>query len=168
MEVARKALQREVAALDPNRGLFNAAPLHEYAQAGLFAERIVASLLSVLAALSLVLAAVGLYSVMAYAVGERTQEFGIRMALGAQRHKVLGLVLRKGMAMTIPGLIVGVAAAIAGARLVSSKMNLPLDFAEPVVFGLASLVLLAVALLASFMPARRATKVDPVTSLRSE
>ena len=168
MEVARKALQREVAALDPNSGLYNMAPLSEYTQAGLFAERIVASLLSMLAVLSLVLAAVGLYSVMAYAVSERTQEFGIRMALGAQRHKVLGLVLRKGMAMTIPGLIAGVTAAIAGARLVSSKMNLPLDLAEPVVFGLASLVLLAVALLASFMPARRATKVDPVTSLRSE
>jgi ABC-type antimicrobial peptide transport system permease subunit len=168
LEVARLALRREVATLDPNSGLYSVAPLSEYTQAGLFAERIVASFLSVLAMLSLVLAAVGLYSVMTYAVSERTHEFGIRMALGAQRRKVLGLVLRKGMAMTIPGLIGGVATTIVGARLVSSNLNLPLSLAEPAVFVLACLVLVSVALLASFVPARRATKVDPVSALRSE
>ncbi len=168
LEEARVALRREVATLDPNSGLYNTAPLSEYTQAGLFAERIVASLLSVLGLLSLALAAVGLYSVMACAVSERTHEFGIRMALGAQRSEVLGLVLRKGMAMTIPGLIAGVAAAIAGAHLASSKLNLPLSLAEPAVFVLASLALVSVSLLASFVPAWRATKVNSVTTLRTE
>jgi putative ABC transport system permease protein len=133
----------------------------------LFAERIVAGLLSVLGMLALALAAVGLYSVMAYAVSERTHEFGVRMALGAQRRSVLGLVLWDGLVLALPGLVAGVAAAMAGARLVSSKLNLPLSFAEPSVFALVALALVLVALLASYVPARRATKVDPMTALRA-
>jgi predicted permease len=168
LEGARVALRREVAALALTSGLYDTAPVSEYTQAGLFAERIVAGLLSVLGMLALALAAVGLYSVMAYAVSERTYEFGIRMALGAQRRQVLGLVLREGLVLALPGLVAGVAAATAGARLVSSKLNLPLSLAEPTVFGLAALALVLVALLASYVPARRATKVDPMTALRAE
>jgi ABC-type antimicrobial peptide transport system permease subunit len=168
MGAARAALRREVAALALASGLYDTAPLGEYTQGGLFAERIVAGLLSALGMLAVALAAVGLYSVMAYAVSERTHEFGIRMALGAQRHKVLGLVLRKGLVLTLPGLVAGVLAAIGGARLVSSKLNLPLSLAEPAVFGLVALALVLVALLASFVPARRATKVDPMKALRAE
>ena len=90
------------------------------------------------------------------------------MALGAQRHEVMGLVSREGLVLTLPGLVAGVAAAMAGARLVSSKLNLPLSLAEPVVFGMAALALVLVALLASLVPARRATKVDPMKALRAE
>jgi predicted permease len=165
---ARTALRREVAALALSSGLYDTAPLSEYTQGGLFAERIVAGLLSALGMLAVALAAVGLYSVMAYAVSERTHEFGIRMALGAQRHRVLGLVLWEGLVLTLPGLVAGVVAAMAGARLVSSKLNLPLSLAEPAVFGLVALALVLVALLASFVPARRATKVDPMKALRAE
>jgi len=168
MGAARAALRREVPALALTSGLYDTAPLSEYTQGGLFAERIVAGLLSALGLLALALAAVGLYSVMAYAVSERTHEFGIRMALGAQRHEVLGLVLREGLVLTLPGLVAGAAAAMAGARLVSSKLNLPLSFAEPTVFGLVALALVLVALLASLVPARRATKVDPMKALRAE
>src|SRR5271157_642698 len=168
MGAARAALRREVAALALSSGLYDTAPLSEYTQGGLFAERIVAGLLSALGMLAVALAAVGLYSVMAYAVSERTHEFGIRMALGAQRHRVLGLVLREGLVLTLPGLVAGVVAAIAGARLVSSKLNLPLSLAEPAVFALVALALVLVALLASFVPARRATKVDPMKALRAE
>jgi ABC-type antimicrobial peptide transport system permease subunit len=168
MEDARATLRREVTALALAGGLYDAAPLSEYTQAGLFAERIVAGLLPVLGMLALVLAAVGLYSVLAYAVSERTHEFGIRMALGAPRRAVLGLVLREGLVLALPGLVAGVAAAMAGARLVSSKLNLPLSFAEPSVFAWAALALVLVALLASYVPARRATKVDPMTALRAE
>jgi putative ABC transport system permease protein len=128
----------------------------------------VAGLLSALGMLAVALAAVGLYSVMAYAVSERTHEFGIRMALGAQRHRVLGLVLWEGMVLTVPGLVAGVLVAMAGGRLVSSKLNLPLSLDEPAVFGLVALALVLVALLASFVPARRATKVDPMKALRAE
>jgi len=167
-EAARAALRREVAGLALDGGLYNTAPLRDYTQGGLFAERIVAGLLSVLGMLALGLAAVGLYSVMAYAVSERTHEFGIRMALGAPRRRVLGLVLWEGLALTLPGLVAGAASATAGARLVSSKLNLPLGLAEPSVFALAALALVLVALLASYVPARRATKVDPMTALRAE
>jgi len=165
---ARAALRREATALSLSSGLYDTAPLGEYTQGGLFAERIVAGLLSVLGLLALALAAVGLYCVMAYAVSERTSEFGIRMALGAQRKEVLGLVLRQGLVLTLPGLVAGVAVAIAGARLVSSKLNLPLSLAEPAVFGMATLALVLAALLASYVPARRATKVDPMKALRAE
>jgi ABC-type antimicrobial peptide transport system permease subunit len=168
MGAARATLRREVAAQALTSGLYDTAPLSEYAQGGLFAERIVAGLLSALGLLALALAAVGLYSVMAYAVSERTHEFGIRMALGAQRYKVLGLVLREGLVLALPGLVAGVAAAMAGARLVSSKLNLPLGLAEPSVFAWAALVLIVVTLLASYVPAHRATKVDPMTALRAE
>jgi putative ABC transport system permease protein len=122
----------------------------------------------VLGLLALVLAAVGLYSVMAYAVSERTHEFGIRMALGAPRRGVLGSVLWEGLVLALPGLVAGVAAAMAGARLVSSKLNLPFSFAEPSVFAWAAFVLIVVTLLASYVPAYRATKVDPMTALRAE
>jgi ABC-type antimicrobial peptide transport system permease subunit len=168
LEGARAALRREVAALAVASGLYDTAPLSEYAQGGLFAERIVAGLLSVLGMLGLALAGVGLYSVMAYAVSERTHEFGIRMALGAQRRGVLGLVLWQGLVLVLPGLVAGVAAAMAGARLVSSELNLPLSLAEPSVFAWAALALLLVALVASYVPARRATRVDPMTALRTE
>lgn len=168
LDGARSALQREVGALAVARGLYDVAPLDEYTQAGLFAERMVAGLLPVLGILALALATVGLYSVMAYAVSERTHEFGIRIALGAQRRRVLGLVLLEGLLFVLPGLVAGMAAAMAGARLVSSKLSLPLSFAEPSVFAWAALAVVLVALLASYVPARRATKVDPMTALRAE
>ena len=166
LAAAREVLRRELAALARTSGLYNTARLTEYTQGGLFAERVVAGLLSVLGMLAL--AAAGLYSVMAYAVSERTQEFGIRMALGAQQHEVLGLVLRKSLRMTLPGLAIGVAAAFAGARLVSSKLNLSLGLTQPAAFISPVLALLSVSLLASFVPARRATKVDPITALQAE
>jgi len=168
LDAARVTLRREMAALDPNKALCELSTLTDYTQAGLFGERVAASLLSALGVLALALAAVGLYSVMAYAVSERTQEIGIRMALGAQRRQVLGLVLWKGLTMTMTGLVAGVAAAIASARVLSSALESPVSTAEPAVFAVVALSLILIALLASYIPARRATKVDPMTALRSE
>jgi predicted permease len=165
---ARSALRREAAALGAGGGLYEASTLEEYTQAGLFGERIAASLLSVLGLLSLALAAVGLYSVMACAVNERTQEIGIRMALGAQRREVLGMVLRKGLGMTLAGLAAGIAAAVAGARTASGVLNVPMGTDDPAVFAAAGAFLLAVAFVSSYLPARRATRIDPVDALRSE
>ncbi len=168
LDAARAALRREVEALDPNKGLYEVSTLAEYTQAGLFGERVAASLLSALAFLALALAAVGLYSVMAYAVSERTQEIGIRMALGARRVQVLGLVLWKGLAMTMVGLVAGAGAAIALARILASALGPSVNAAEPLVFAAAALSLILIALVASYIPARRASKVDPMTALRSE
>jgi predicted permease len=165
---ARAALRREAAALGVGGGLYETSSLEEYTQAGLFGERIAASLLSVLGLLSLALAAIGLYSVMAYSVNERTQEIGIRMALGAQRWQVLRMVLRKGLGMTLAGLAAGITAAVAGARAASSILNVPVSVNDPVVLCAAAAFLIAVALMACYLPARRATRIDPVEALRSE
>jgi predicted permease len=167
LDAARAVLRREVAALDPDKGLYDVSTLADYTEAGLFGERVAAGLLSALALLALALAAAGLYSVMAYAVTERTQEIGIRIAVGARPGQVLALVLRQGLAMTLAGLAAGVAAAIASARLLSDALGSPVS-AEPGVIAVAALALVLVALLATCIPAYRATRVDPMVSLRSE
>jgi putative ABC transport system permease protein len=104
---------------------------------------------------------------MAYAVAQRTQEIGIRMALGARPANVLGDILLKGMGMTAVGVAAGIAGALVLARLVSS-MLVDVSAADPLTFGSAALFLLGVALLASYFPARRATKVDPAVAFRCE
>jgi predicted permease len=168
LNLAREILRRDVAALDGNRNLYELSTLEDYTHASLFGERIAAALLSGLAVLALVLATVGLYSVLAYTVSERTREIGIRMALGAPVVRVLGLVLRNGMGMTIAGLAVGTVAGIAAAPLVFSNGSIPGRAVEPTVLAASSVSLLITALVASLLPARRATRVDPITALRTE
>jgi predicted permease len=168
LDAARAALRREVAALDPNTGLYEASTLAEQTQFSLFAERLAAGLLSILAMLALAMAAVGLYSVVAYAMSERTQEIGIRMALGAQPREVVGMILRSGLSMALAGLAAGVVAAIAAVPLVSRTLDIPVRDADPLVFAAAPLFLLLIAFLACYLPARRATRVDPIATLRSE
>ncbi|MDP3000117.1 MAG: ABC transporter permease [Bryobacterales bacterium] len=160
-------LRREAAAIDPNAGAFDAMPLAEYIAAPLFPQRMAASLLSALGVLSMLLAAVGLYSVMAYAVSQRTHEIGIRMALGARPGDVLGMVVRQGMALTAAGLAVGVGVALAATHLVAS-MLVNVSATDPLVFAGAALFLGLVALAASFLPARRATRIDPIFALRHQ
>ncbi|QOY88767.1 ABC transporter permease [Paludibaculum fermentans] len=167
-EAARETLRREVQAMDTNRALYEPSTLAEQTQAGLFGERVAAAMLSALALLALLLAAVGLYSVMAYAVSERTREIGVRMALGAQRRQVFAMVLNNALALTLTGLIAGVAAAIAAARVVSSTVEAGLDFAGPEVYAIAGLLVLLVTLLSTCLPARRATRIDPMSALRAE
>jgi putative ABC transport system permease protein len=133
----------------------------------LLPQKVAASMLAALGLVSLLLAAVGLYSVMAYAVTQRTQEIGIRMALGAQPRDVLREVLRRGIEWTAMGLALGTIAAFAAARLVAS-MLVNVSAADPVTFGATALFLAIVALAASYLPARRATQVDPVIALRCE
>ena len=160
-------LRREVAALDPNAGAFFPMPLPEYTQVTMLPQRMAASMLAAMGLISLALAAVGLYSVMAYAVTQRTQEFGVRMALGARPNDVLRDVLLRGMKLTIAGLAAGIAGAFAVTRLVSS-MLVNVGAADPVTFGAVAVFLALVALAASYVPARRATKVDPMVALRCE
>ena len=160
-------MHREIAALDPAAGLYDAMPLTEYTEASLYQHKVAASLLSALGVLSLLLAAVGLYSVMSYSVSERTREIGIRMALGAQPRNVLALVLRQGLVMTLSGLLAGIVIALAGARLVAALL-IGVGGADPLTYAAASLFLCAIALFATWIPARRATRVDPMTSLRCQ
>jgi predicted lysophospholipase L1 biosynthesis ABC-type transport system permease subunit len=164
---AQAVLRREAAAIDPNASLYDPMPLSEYVGGCLYAQKIAASLLSVLAALSLFLAALGLYGVMAYAVSQRTHEIGVRMALGAQAPAVLRMVVREGMVLAGTGLLIGLAVAFVAARPVAG-MLVNVSGYDPVVFVGAPLFLAAVALLASYIPARRATRVGPAQALRVE
>jgi ABC-type antimicrobial peptide transport system permease subunit len=164
---ARATLRHEVAALDPTADLYDAMSLTEYTQASLYPQKVAASLLAALGILSILLAAAGLYSVMSYAVSERTQEIGIRMALGSSQRDVLAIVFGKALTMTAIGLMGGVLAALAFTRLISSLL-VEVSAADPITFVAAALFLVCVALLASYVPARRATQVDPIIALRSE
>ncbi len=161
------ALRREIAAVDPRARAFDAMPLIEWTEVSLLPQKVAANLLAPLGLIALVLAAVGLYSVMAQAVSQRTREIGIRMALGAQPRNVLADVMWRGATLTAAGLAAGIAVSLAAARpfagmLVNVRAN------DPATFAAAALFLLAVALLAAYVPARRATKVDPILALRCE
>ena len=158
-------LRRETTAVDPNAGAFDAMPLAEYIGAPLFPQRFAATLMSALGVMALLLAGVGLYGVMAYAVSQRIHEIGIRLALGASPGDVLGMVVRQGILLTGAGVAAGIAAAYAAMRLVSGLL-VGVSATDPLIFTAAALFILLVAMLATYLPARRASKVDPIDALR--
>jgi predicted permease len=160
------AMRREALALNAD-AVFTTMRLTEATAASLYPQRVAASLLGVLGTVSLLLAAVGLYSVMSYTVSQRTREVGIRMALGAKPADVLRLVVRQGLTMTLPGLLAGILGALASARLVAG-MLVRVAPADPLTFLAASGFLAFVAALASCLPALRATRVQPMSALRCE
>ena len=160
-------LREVVRSMDPGLALFDIVRLTDYMNVPLFASRMAASFLGLLGFLALLLATVGLYSVMAYAVAQRTHEIGIRMALGAQRKDVLALVARQGLFLTGTGIVVGLAGAFGVARFARSMLY-GINPSDPLTYLALSLVLSAVAMLACFVPARRATRVDPLVALRYE
>jgi macrolide transport system ATP-binding/permease protein len=161
------AIRREVAALDANLPVQNIMTLHEQVSLWLWPSEMGAGLFSALGSLGLLLAAIGLYGVMSYAVTQRTHEIGIRMALGAQARDVLGVIIWQGLRLTLVGLAIGLAAALALTRLVASLLY-GVSVRDPLTFAGVPLVLAAVAWLACYIPARRATKVDPLLALRHE
>jgi ABC-type antimicrobial peptide transport system permease subunit len=159
-------LRQEALALNQD-AVFTTRLLSEATAGSLYAQSVAAKLLGVVGGISLLLAAIGLYSVMSYAVSQRTQEMGIRMALGARRGDVLGLVLRDALRSMVPGLLAGsvlalVSARMAGGLLVNVNVYDPFTFASSAVFlGL-------VATLASYVPALQAMRVDPMVARRNE
>ncbi len=161
------AVRDAVAAVDSQQPIFNVRTMQSYLDQNVSGQRISAMLLGLFAALGLVLAAVGIYGVIAYTVSLRTHEFGIRMALGASQGEVLRMVLGSGARLALVGIVVGVGLGLGLMRLVSSLLY-GVKASNPLIYLLAVLVLGAVALVACYVPARRATKVDPATALRYE
>ena len=159
-------LQREALALNPD-AIFHTNRMEDAAGTSLYPQRVAASLLSVVGIICLALAAIGLYCVMSYAVSERTQELGVRMALGAKRSNVFALVMRDAFRLTVPGLLAGIATALAASRLVSG-MLFQVSAADPMTFAIAAVFLGLVATVAGYLPALRATRVDPMQALRCQ
>jgi ABC-type antimicrobial peptide transport system permease subunit len=160
-------VRQVVASFDDNFPLFNVRTQTETIDRLLFNERLVAQLSSVFGALALILACIGLYGLLSYEVGRRTREIGIRTALGAQRREIFRLVLRQGLTLTIFGAIVGITAAIGVTRYLGSLLY-GVAATDPLTFVTIAFTLVAVALLAGYIPSRRAMRVDPMVALRYE
>ena len=165
--LATDSVRNAILAVDKDQAVFNVTTLTELMADSVSLRRSFMWLLSVFAGLALILAAVGIYGVMSYAVLQRTQEIGIRMALGARATDVLMLVLRNGMALAIFGVVIGLVFAFALTRLLETLL-FGVSPTDAITFAVVALGVLAVAFLACFIPARRATKVDPVVALRWE
>jgi putative ABC transport system permease protein len=161
------AVRREVAGLDPNQPIATVRTMDEWLGLSVAAPRYRTGLFVLFAALALVLSAVGIYGVMSYSVGQRTHEIGVRMALGARQLDVLKLVVRQGMGLVLVGVGIGLVGALALTRIISSLL-FDVGTKDPATFTGVAILLAAVAFIACYVPALRATKVDPLVALRYE
>jgi putative ABC transport system permease protein len=160
-------VRHEVAAIDPAIPVLQTLTLAQQFDNNIAAERLVTTLCGFFGVLALLLAAIGLYGVMAHAVARRVREIGIRMALGARPGEILGLILRETFLMIGLGGVLGLPAAFAVTRLVKSFLY-GLTPQDPASIAISTLALVAITALAGYLPARRATKVDPTVALRYE
>lgn len=161
------AIRRLVLAQDPQQPIYDVTPMVARLSGSSATPRFLSLLLGLFAAVAATLAAVGIYGVMSYTVAQQTRELGIRLALGAETGSVLRLVLNKGMVLAGVGIIVGVGGALALGKVMATQL-FQTRAADPVVFGAVSAGLVAVALVATLIPARRAMRVDPIVALRAE
>jgi putative ABC transport system permease protein len=161
------AVKQQIWKIDSQLPVSKVKTMNEVAAASFAARRFNMLLLAIFAGLALVLAAVGIYGVMSYTVTQRTQEIGIRMALGARAGDVLSLIIKNGMVLTLLGVVLGLAGAFGLTRLLTTLL-FGVKPTDTVTFITVSIVLIFVALLACYLPARRATRVDPLVALRYE
>jgi predicted permease len=160
-------VERKLKEIDPNITLFIALSLDEYVGASFYSQKLAAILLSILGGVGLLLAVLGVYGVTAYSVKLQTRDFGIRMALGAQRHHVIGQVMRQGLILSTRGIVVGLVAAIALSRVASSLL-FSIGATDVITLLCSCVVLTLAVLLACFFPSHRATRIDPLRALRYE
>jgi predicted lysophospholipase L1 biosynthesis ABC-type transport system permease subunit len=165
--VIMNAVRREVQAIDEDQPVFTVLTLNQMLMQQQWPFRVFGTLFAILAAIALVFSAVGLYAVMAYAVTQRTQEIGIRMALGAGGRQVSWLILRRGMAQLAVGLVLGLAGAWGASRALRPLL-VQVTPTDPTTFATITILLSVVALAACVIPARRATRLDPLAALRVE
>jgi len=161
------SVRAQIQPIDKNLAFTNAQTVQQILGQGLWAARMGAALLGLFGALALVLASIGIYGVLAYSVAQRTSEIGLRMALGAQPRQVLGLVLKQGMLLAMIGAAVGIVVALPVARMAGNLLY-GVSATDPLTYAGITLLLLCVALLACYLPARRATRIDPLKALRVE
>ena len=160
-------IQQEVRAIDGQMPVAQIRTMEQVLAEGISRQNFNMLLLSIFAAIALLLAAVRIYGIMAYSVEQRTQELGIRMALGASRTSMLALIVKQGMKLAGIGVLAGLAVSYGLARLLSSLLY-GVKASDPVTFGVVAMMLTFVAFLATYVPARRAMRVDPVVALRYE
>ena len=160
-------LRREIAALDANMPVTNIRTIERHLGISLLPARVAGTALGVFGLIGLLLASVGMYGVMAYSVSQRTREIGIRMAVGASGGEVVRLIMRQGLTLVLIGTVIGLAGAIAASQLLRSVLY-GSDALNPLTFVVVPLVLIAVAALATFVPARRASMVNPAITIRAE
>jgi predicted permease len=160
-------IRNAVMQVDPSKALYDVRSMEQVISDSTFPQRMVVWLLGSLAAIALLLAGAGIYGVMAYSVTRRTQELGVRIALGATRTDLVKTVLSGGLVIAASGLTIGLAAGLGLSRLMAAILyGVPLN--DPVSFGAGLLILLMISLAACYLPARKAARVDPITSLRHE
>jgi len=160
-------IREQILAVDPNQPIYDIKTMDERVASTLETQRFAVVLLGVFGTLALLLAAIGLYGVLAFTVSQRTREIGIHLALGAQNRDVLVMVIRQGMFLVVIGAAFGVVVAYAVTRLIQSLL-FGVSATDPLTFVLVPLVLAVVGFIACYVPARRATKVDPLVALRYE
>ena len=161
------AVRRQIQQLDPNVPVNDMKTMEMQVTESLFVERLIATLSAFFGLLATLLAAIGLYGVMAYSVERRTREIGIRVALGAERSGVIGLVMREVALLAAIGIAVGLPVALALTKYLQSQL-FGLEPNDPLTLAIATLAMAAVALLAGYIPAERAARVDPIVALRYE
>ncbi len=161
------AVRRQVQGMDPNQPVYNVSTMEQTLDQSLVTQRLSMTLLAFLASLALILAAVGIYGVMSYTVTQRSHEIGIRMAIGAQPRDVFKMVIGRGMMLALIGVAFGLVGAFSLTRLMKS-MLFAVEPTDPVTFAGIAVLLTSVALVACYVPGRRATKVDPLVALRYE